>query len=167
MSEEIVQNHTKPEKPVPLWYYDAFGLRIMGLTLEQIAERTGKSHSHVRSLFASKGRIYKFWREYVESRKKDAHEEILDMIWGHLPDVIRARIVHAKTLGMGSNQAAEILLKYTLGDPSKPSVQNNIQINDNRITGFNYIVPQKPNDSNNNSNLETAPSLPSIERSGN
>lgn len=167
MSEENLQKLTEDKKPVPFWYYEAFGLRIMGLTYDQIAEKVQKNPVYVRELFSHKGRIYKFWREFAENRQKEAHEEILDMIWGHLPDVIRARIVHAKSLGMGSNQAAEILLRYTLGNTEKPTIQNNIQINNTKITGFNYIVPEKPNDPDNTTNLETTPSIPGVEGSDN
>lgn len=167
MASETLQNTTEEKSLLPAWYYDAFAMKIMGLTSEQIADRLMKHPVTVRSLFSKKGALYKFWRAYVEEHRTIAEEEILDMMWGHLPDIIRTRIVKAKTMGLGSNEAAKIILGFTMGDPSKPTVQNNIQINNTKITGFNYIVPEKPNDPDNTTNLETTPSVPGVEGSDN
>lgn len=127
MSDEIIQDSTK--RLVPSVYYEMLYLRFMGLTYDQIAKKTNYSHSRVRALFAKNGVLHDLYREWLETAKKNSMEEALDMMFAHLPDIIRARIMHAESMGMGSNEAAKIILNYTLGNPERPLTQNNIQIN--------------------------------------
>ncbi len=162
MAEQIIPNDTKTL--VPTAYYEMLYLRFMGLNYEQIAAKTNYSHSHVKRLFSKNGVLHDLYEQWKETAKKNSIEEALDMMFGHLPDIVRSRIVAAKGYGAPANTAAEIILRYTLGNPDKPTIQNNIQINDNRITGFQYIIP---NDPNNKTDLETASSVPSIERPNN
>lgn len=116
MSKEITQNSTKWSL-VPAKYYDVFALRILGLTYEQIAEKTNYSPDRIRHLFARGGVLYKFWRSWVEDFKKESVDEALDMMFGHLPDIVRANILHAKSQAMGAVLARKMLFEYTLGKP--------------------------------------------------
>ena len=63
MDHENIQKHTK--SLVPTKYYDMFTYRLMGLTYEQIAEKTGYSAPWVRALFAKGGVLYELWRAAV------------------------------------------------------------------------------------------------------
>lgn len=137
MADKITPNNTK--SLVPTAYYEMLYLRFMGLTYEQIADKTNYSHSHVKLLFSKNGVLHDLYRQWVDTAKKNSVEEAIDMMFGHLPDIIRSRIVLAKSLGMGSNEAAKMILGYTLGNTDRPMVQNNIQIN-------NVQIPQERRD---------------------
>jgi hypothetical protein len=112
---------------VPMAYYDMFALRILGATYEQIAEKTGYNPSYVRRLFCSGGTLHELYRNWVENKKKENLIEVYDIILGNLPDIIRARAIHAKTLAKGAVESSKLLLGYVLGDPS--ASQTNVQIN--------------------------------------
>lgn len=158
MSEEV----TTPKNTkslVPTVYYDMLYLKFMGLDYKQIAERTGYSYDWVKHLFAKGGVLYDLHTQWLETAKKNSMEDSLEMMWGHLPDIVRSRIVAAKGFGAPANTAAEIILRYTLGNPDKPMIQNNIQINnETQITGFQYIIP---NDPNNKTDVETTSGISS------
>jgi hypothetical protein len=145
---------------VPVKHYEMLYLRFMGLTYKKIAEQMGYTHDTVRGYFAKGGRLHELYRLWVETAKKNAIEESLDMMYGHLPDIVRSRIVLAKSMGKGSNEAAKMIFSYTLGNPDKNVVssQTNVQVNNNQvITGFEYIVPVEPNHENTNqTDVETA-----------
>lgn len=117
---------------VPMAYYDMFALRILGATYEQIAEKTGYNPSYVRRLFCSGGTLHELYRNWVENKKKENLVEVYDIIVGNLPDIIRARAIHAKTLAKGAVESSKLLLGYVLGDPS--AAQTNIQINNVEIS---------------------------------
>jgi hypothetical protein len=112
---------------VPMAYYDMFALRILGATYEQIAEKTSYNPSYVRRLFCSGGSLHELYRNWVENKKKENIVEVYDIILGNLPDIIRARAIHAKTLAKGAVESSKLLLGYVLGDPS--ASQTNVQIN--------------------------------------
>lgn len=119
MTEEL--HHSAPiGEPalVPAWYWDAFALRFMGLTYPQIAEKTQKSLSSVRHIFAKSGAMYKYWRDYVEVRKSESVEEGVDMLYGHLPNAMRKLITHAvEGRGLVSLEAIRTQMQYTIGKP--------------------------------------------------
>lgn len=125
----------KPQNPtmvlVPDWYYDAFAMRILGRTYKEIAKKLGKNYDHVRSLFARGGKLYPFWREYVEVKKQEGVERAMDMMWSSLPEIIKTRIDHAKTFEPGAVDSTKLIMAHTIGDPGGggPTVQNNTIIN--------------------------------------
>lgn len=116
MSEEITQKNTKLAL-VPAKYYEIFALRMLGLTYEQIAEKTKYTADHIRHLFARGGVLHDFWRNWVEDFKKENVDEAMDMMFGHLPDIVRANILHAKSQALGAVLARKMLFEYTLGKP--------------------------------------------------
>lgn len=131
MSQLEVQNRTK--QLVPAKYYDLFALRIMGLDFKQIAEKSGYAYQTVRNLFARSGVLYQFWRDWVEERKKDAMEEVTDMEWGHLPDIVRANILDAKLQNsMVGISARKMIFDRTFGRP-----EDKIKL-DARVGIFNF-----------------------------
>jgi len=112
---------------VPAAYYDIFALKILGEDNKKIAQQTGYSEQWIRYLFCSKGALHDLYRSWVDSKKKDNLEEVFDIINGNLPDIIRARAMHAKSFVAGSVESSKLLLAYVLGDPS--AAQTNVQIN--------------------------------------
>jgi len=130
MESKITQNNTKAV--VPAIYYDMFALRILGATFEQIADRTNRSPDTVRHLFCAGGSLYQLYRDWVDNKKKENLVEVYDIILGNLPDIVRARAIHAKTLAKGSVESSKLLMGYALGDPS--AAQTNIQINNVEIS---------------------------------
>lgn len=118
MTEEIIPNNTK--SIVPLKYYEMFGLRIMGLTYKQIAEKTDYSEAHIKLLFSNNGVLGKLWADWLEKAKGDNVEESLSMMFGHLPDIVRANIIDAKQMGTPTAIAArKMIFEYTLGKPEE------------------------------------------------
>lgn len=115
---EIIPNDTK--SLVPAKYYEIFALKILGLTYDKIAQRTGYSESHIKLLFSSKGVLNKLWQSWCENAKKDNVDEALTMMFGHLPDIVRANIIDAKsTDSMVGIAARKMLFEYTLGKPEE------------------------------------------------
>jgi hypothetical protein len=97
-----------------------FALRILGLTYAQIAEKTGYKEDTVKHLFAAAGVLGKLWKEWTEKAKGESVEESLNMMFGHLPDIVRANILDAKmTNTPGAVAARKIIFDYTLGEPEK------------------------------------------------
>lgn len=166
MASENLQKSTNREV-VPIAHYEMMYWRFMGLDYKAIAAKTGYAYQTIRLYFSKGGLLNELYTEWLKNAETESKDQVLQMMWGHLPDIVRSRIVAAKGFGAPANTAAEIILRYTLGNPDGPMIQNNIQINDNRITGFNYIVPEKPNDTNNQTDVETAPSVPGVERPNN
>lgn len=116
MLDPIIQNNTK--SLVPAEYYELFALRILGLTYKQISEKTTYSESHIRYLFSSKGVLWSLYRDWVINHKKENTEGALDMLFGHLPDLIKMEIVSAKDpMTMVGLMARHKIFDYTLGKP--------------------------------------------------
>jgi len=122
MNDSTPLSTTKPDKPdklLPAWYYDAFALKIMGLTYAQIGAKLKHHEDTVKKLFARSGPMFEFWREYVENHKKNNLEEVMDMFWGHLPDIAKAAIVTAKSLNMTGVVQRDKIFDLTLGKPTE------------------------------------------------
>ena len=68
MTEVTTENNIVTNLP-PV-YFEMVGYRMVGLTFAQIAARTGYSADWVAHLFARNGMLYKYWRAYVEDKKK-------------------------------------------------------------------------------------------------
>lgn len=94
MSDEIVPNSTKALLPAA--YYEMFGYKMVGLTYEQIAERTGYSRQSVKNLFAKTGVLYKFWRAWVEEYRREVVEGAIDTEFGHLEQIVKANVLDAE-----------------------------------------------------------------------
>ncbi len=116
-NKSAVQNRTNSKELVPPWYFTAFGLRMQGLTYDQIAESVRKSPAHVRSLFAKSGAMYEYWREYASIEQQDNVEAAIDMVFGKLPTLMRAAINTALMPNMAGVVQRERLFDYTLGKP--------------------------------------------------
>lgn len=106
-------------KLVPALYYEMFVLRIQGYDMKEIAQQTGYSHSHVKHVFMKGGVLNDLYRDWVENRKGDKVEEAMDLMFEHLPDVVRANIGHAMTTGIGAPAARKLIFDGTLGDLMK------------------------------------------------
>lgn len=115
MSNLTTLNNTK--SLVPVKYYEIFALRIIGLTYKQIANKTNYSEDRIKHLFYSKGVLCELWLSWVETAKKESIDEAIDMMFGHLPDIMRANILHAKSQSVGAVLARKIIFEYTLGKP--------------------------------------------------
>ena len=105
---------------VPVWYYEAFGLKIKGVSYPNIAKTLGKSLSSVKQIFYSKGKMYRFYREYAEAQKAENVEDALDMMMAHIPDVLRMEIVAAQDHGenpMVAMLSRHKIMDYALGKP--------------------------------------------------
>ena len=111
----MLQNDTK--SLVPAAYFQMFSLRLLGLTYSQIAEKTGYSEAHIRRLFAKGGKLYGLWLDFQKDAIENGLEESKDMMFGHLPDVVRSLIMLAKSNKPGAVRAAGIIMDYTLGKP--------------------------------------------------
>jgi hypothetical protein len=115
--ENNKQNLTKP---LPAWYFEAFALRVRGLTYKSIAERLKKNESYVRQLFMKTGPLYEYYRDYVTNHKQEEVEQALDMMFGHLTDVVRLDIIAAQnTKSMVGHLARETIKAHTLGKPEE------------------------------------------------
>lgn len=118
MADITTQKGTKNKDIMPLWYYDAFALRLMGFSEKDIAEKVGKSYDHVRTVFSKNGKIYKFWRTVAEERKIQETEDVMDMLWGRLSNSARRLVMHAEQgKGLVSLEAIRTHFSYTLGKP--------------------------------------------------
>lgn len=120
MDEKPTQNlHSENlQKPtnslVPTKYYDMFTYRLMGLTYEQIAEKTGYTPQWVRELFAKGGRLYSLWQQWLKTAKESSVDDVFTMMFGHLPDITRMRIMEAKSLGANAIASTKIIYKNTI-----------------------------------------------------
>jgi len=114
MAKDTLQNRTN--KLVPSAYYEMFALRIKGYDMKDIADQTGYSHQHVRNIFSKGGVLYDLWRDWVQNRKADKVEEAMDLMFEHLPDVVKANIAHAMTGTPGAPFARKLIFDGTLGD---------------------------------------------------
>jgi hypothetical protein len=118
MSDETILNDTK--SLVPLKYYEMFAFKILGLTYAQIAEKTEYSEARVKALFSNSGVLGKLWKEWVEKAKGESLEESLNMMFGHLSDIVRARILDAKQLGTPAAVASsKMIFDLTIGKPEE------------------------------------------------
>lgn len=118
LQQTIAQNSTKTSL-VPVVYFEMFSLRTIGLTYKQIAEKTGYHEDRIRHIFARGGVLYQLWSEWLEIAKKNSLEEAFAIMFGHLPDIVRTRVLHAKRFDMGAVASSKIILDYTLGRPEK------------------------------------------------
>jgi hypothetical protein len=116
MADEIAQNSTK--SLVSTVHYQMFYLRFMGLTYEQIAEKTGYHQDRVRHIFAKGGVLYDLWQNWLKTAKENSLEEARDMMFGQLPDVVRTMIMTAKSPYTATGVSAGTkIMDYTLGKP--------------------------------------------------
>lgn len=122
MSSLPVQNNTK--ELLPAVYYEMFGYRMAGLTYKQIAERTGYSESHTRLLFSKNGVLHKFWRSWVEDRKSEVIDQVSDMEFGHLEDIVRQNILDAKR----PDSMVAVIARKMIFDRTRGPVQQNVKI---------------------------------------
>lgn len=99
--------------------YQAFGLRLKGLTLAQIAGKLDLTDGYVEHLFAKNGALYELWQDYRFRMKSEIMEEALDMMVGNLADITRAGIIEAKGSGMPANVARKIIYDIVLGRPAQ------------------------------------------------
>lgn len=165
---EKAPNSTK--RLVPAVYYDMFTYRLMGLTYGQIAEKTGYSEGWVKHLFAKGGVLYDLWRKWLDTAKKNSIDEAVTMMFGHLPDIIRARIIHAKSMSAGAVESSKLIMGFTLGeghltDPGMASEEVDDGLSENILKAFSNfgILQNDTADSNNqngernNTEQETAP----------
>ena len=109
---ETTQKDTK--QLVPTKYFDVFTFRLMGLTYEQIAAKTGYSSDWIRHMFSKGGVLQQLWLNWLQSAKAESIDEAITMMFGHLPDVVRARIVHAKGQDKGAVESSKMIFKHTL-----------------------------------------------------
>lgn len=122
----MIQNDTK--SLVPVVYFDIFSLRLLGMTYAEIAAKTGYSESHIRRLFAKNGAMHEIWQSYRQEAKESGIEDAIMMMFGNLPDVTRTLIDTAKSGRRGANEAAKIIMHYTLGKPTeKVNIQADVQ----------------------------------------
>lgn len=124
----MLQNDTK--SLVPAAYFKMFSLRLLGLTYSQIAEKTGYSEVHVRRLFAKGGQLQGLWLDFQKDAIENGVEESKDMLFGHLPDVVRSLIMLAKSNKPGAVRAAGIIMDYTLGKPPEYKIPQNLNKNE-------------------------------------
>src|SRR3989338_825034 len=118
MADKKALNSTK--SLVPVKYYEIFAYRLIGLTYKQIGSKTNYSEGYIKHLFCSKGVLFEFWLSWLKMAKEESIEEALTMMFGHLPDIVRANIIDAKTTGsMIGIAARKILFEYTLGKPEE------------------------------------------------
>lgn len=113
----IIPNNTK--SLVPMAYYEMFGLRLIGFTYRQIAEKVDYSESHVKRLFAEGGILHKVWEDWLIKAKKNCVDESIAIMFGHLPDIVRARVIHAKKFDVGAIVSSKMIFEYTLGRPEE------------------------------------------------
>lgn len=116
--------------PVPPWYYMAFHLRMLGLTYEKIAEKVGHHEDHVRKLFAKGGALETMWKEYRDETARANAEEAMTIILGHLPNIARAMVAEAQTLGMSATvnrkMAFELARLSENASPASPETVKDI-----------------------------------------
>jgi hypothetical protein len=116
MADEIAQNTT--QSLVSTIYYQMFYMRLMGLTYEQIGEKTKYHPDSVRHIFAKGGVLYDLWQEWKKTAKENSLEEARDMMFGQLPDVVRTMIMTAKAPYTATGVTAGMkIMEYTLGKP--------------------------------------------------
>lgn len=131
MSDENLQNTTN--YLVPDWYYDAFAMRVLGFKYREIAQKLKKHEVDVRKLFCRSGRMYPFWRQYVEVKRAEGIERAMDMMYASLPEILKTRIEHAKTFEPGAVESTKLILSQTIArdqdEPAPAVVINNTQIN--------------------------------------
>lgn len=105
---------------LPARYYEMFALRMLGVDYQTIATKTGYTYSWVRHVFAKGGALYQFWQDWVAEQKTEKVNESLDMMFAHLPELVKANIIHAKDYNLnGSVLARKIIFDYTLGSPEQ------------------------------------------------
>lgn len=104
---------------IPAEYYDMFAMRVKGADYQQIAQATGYSYGHVRTLFSRSGKLYQFYRDYVEEHKAEAIEQATDIMFEHLPETVKANIAHGLMPTEGAVMSRKLTFEYTLGSPEQ------------------------------------------------
>lgn len=130
------QKVTPEESPdiIEYKYMQVFTLRALGFTYKEIAEKTGYNGVYLRRLFMRGGKLHKPFLAFRTVAQQESVEEAQNVFFGSLPDVARTLATTAKMPYEPSGvMAGKVILEQTIGDPSKPSVQNNIQINNFQI----------------------------------
>lgn len=117
MSDELKKIETRDV--VPLWYFQAFQLRLMGVGSEKIATALGMSKSSVDKLFYKNGPYYPLWREFAETAVAENKERSMDMMHGHLPVITQAAVETAKMMNMTGVAQRNKVFDYTLGKPKE------------------------------------------------
>lgn len=119
------ENLPKPTTAlVPTVYYDIFTYKLMGLSYEQISEKTGYTRQWIKELFAKGGRLYELWQQWLKTAKEESVDEAITMMFGQLPDVVRSMIMTAKTPYTATGvMAGTKIMEYTIG-----KAQENINI---------------------------------------
>lgn len=104
---------------IPAEYYDMFAMRVKGADYQQIALSTGYSYGWVRTLFSRSGKLYQFYRDYVEEHKAEAIEQATDIMFSTLPETVRANIAHGLMPTEGAVMSRKLTFDYTLGSPEQ------------------------------------------------
>ncbi len=116
MNDEKPQKHTF--ELVPMAYYEMFAYRMAGLTYKQIAEKTKYTEDWVRHIFAKGGALNELYRNFLQRAKEESVDEAMDMMFAHLPDIVKMRIKQAKNgTDAGAVVSSKMIMDYTLGDP--------------------------------------------------
>lgn len=99
-------------------YVNIFTMRFLGLTFDQIAEKTGYNSAYLRRLFMEGGKLHNLYQDFREKAKEMGVQEAVDMMFGQLPDIVRAMIMTAKTPYSATGvSAGKQIMEYTLGKP--------------------------------------------------
>jgi len=103
---------------MPAIYTKILNMRMLGYPYNKIAEQTSYSESWLRQLFSKGGILYDYYSNFVKETRDSNTREALDIMFAHLPDVIKRLVMNAKN---GSDpsavSSAKIILSYTLGLP--------------------------------------------------
>lgn len=146
---------------VPAWYYQAFSLRAMGFSYEQISERMGYKVDTVKHLFCVNGALHDLWIEWIDTSRKMALDESLMIMYAHLPDIIRARAVQAKQNNMIGYLSSQMIMQYTLGKPDKKTTEGDQAI----ITFSEWVKEMTIKRQQANAQYERGESLPTLQES--
>lgn len=118
MHERVPTNNDK--RLVDPVYFEMFRLKLMGLTYENIAARTGYSASRVEHIFCKGGPLYDYWQKWKQENYELSVEDSMTMMFGHTPQIVRTMIVSAeKPHSMVGLMAGTKILEYTLGKPEE------------------------------------------------
>jgi len=145
---------------IPAKYYQIFALKLTGYKYDAIAKMTGYTEDWLRHLFCKGGALYEVWRGWAETAKGEFEEEVMDMAFANLPDIMRRRILHARGMvedDPGAVLSSKIILDYTLGKPEK-RMRNKDSNSDINFTSFadwiKYMTEKKEEEENNNDSAQ-------------
>lgn len=109
---------------LPAVYYEMIGFRMLGLTYEQIGQKTGYSEGWIKQLFMKDGALYSYWRDYVIEKKKLAVEQAADIEFAHLEDIVKANVLDAKLQG----EMVGVIARKAIWDRTFGPVQQNVKL---------------------------------------